>query len=859
MREKLVLVDGNSLMHRAFHALPLLDAGDGVYTNAVFGFLSMLLKVIKEEAPHCLAVAFDLHGPTFRHEEYPEYKAGRPPTARELAPQFDVLREILDAMHISRVSMPGFEADDLLGTLSRAGEEAGMQVLLVTGDRDAFQLAGPHTTVLYTRRGITDTLRVDPDYLMQTYGLTPDQMIDLKGLMGDASDNIPGIPGVGEKTALKLLTQYGSLEAVLSRGALEAKGKLKERLTTYADQAVFSRRIATIHRDAPVPFDKEAFALGELTDGIPTLERYKLRALIARLGALSPEPSAESPAGAEEGPAPHTLWQTPREIEGMEALNAWAAKLPPDADLALAPYSCATPKGQQIEILQGDDLLSPGIRESDILTAFAGHIAGKGLKVVCDLKGLLHALPAGLVPGGTFFDTALAAYALDAGKKSYRLDAVLEDAGLVPEGGRGAAASLWALSLRQKKALEETGARRLYEEIEIPLVSTLYRMEQAGFTVDAGTLRELGVFYDGQIDGAQARIYELAGHNFNLNSPKQLGQVLFDELGLPGKKNRSTAADVLEGLADDFEIARQVLAYRRFFKLKSTYIDALLRLQGADGRIHTSFDQTATATGRISSNEPNLQNIPLRTAEGREIRRAFVAEEGCLLVDADYSQIELRVMAHFSDDAALKQAFLQDADIHLQTAAQVYDVPLERVSGEMRSAAKAVNFGIIYGISSFGLARNIGVSVGEASNFIRRYLTRYPGVKRFMDDQVALGKTQGYVSTLFGRRRYLPELSSPNFNTRSFGERAAMNSPIQGTAADIIKLAMIRVDRALQEANLKARLILQVHDELIVEAPEAEVPRAAEILQREMEQAAQLRVPLKVELGIGRDWHACKA
>ncbi|MEG0144434.1 MAG: DNA polymerase I [Clostridia bacterium] len=867
MAGKMVLVDGNSLMHRAFHALPLLTGGDGVYTNAVYGFCSMLFKVLKEETPDMLAVAFDLHGPTFRHEAYEAYKAGRSPTPEELRPQFALLKELLAAMSVKIVSVPRYEADDMLGTLSKKCEEMGTQVLLITGDRDAFQLAGEHTSILYTKRGISDTERVTPAYLMEKYALTPDQMIDLKGLMGDASDNIPGIPGVGEKTALKLLQKYGSLEQTLKRGADEEKGKLREKLIEFADQARFSKYLATVERNAPIECDLPEFRIHDLAGGLPIMEKYGLKTLAQRLLALP-----DTLTGAQRSEVERVLpigagiaWQPVAPVLSPAELSAWARAQDASRAVAIAVTAerlqVATQGGQQAEIaLGGGDLFAPGVTQADALGALKELLCGSGEKILCGLKSMLSQI-APILPAEPVYDAMLAAYAIDPQAPGYTLDALLEQAGIAQ--GQTRAAALFDLAHGQKEKMRLDQVEKLYEEIELPLAYALFDMEQAGFSVDEQVLKELGGAYTARLAQLTARIYELAGAPFNLNSPKQLGDVLFGTLGLPGGKKTargySTTADALDAIADQHEIVPLILDYRKYFKLNSTYVEALLRLRGSDGRIHTSFDQVATATGRISSNEPNLQNIPVRTPEGREIRRAFVARPGWTLVDADYSQIELRVLAHMSGDATLMDAFQSGQDVHRRTAAEVYGVPLEQVSGAMRSAAKAVNFGIVYGISEFGLANNIGVSRREASEFIARYFARYPGVKRYMDEMVALGKAQGYVTTMFGRRRYLKELQSDNHNTRAFGERVAMNSPIQGSAADIIKIAMIRTDKMLRAQGLKARLILQVHDELIVEAPIEERAQVEKLLLEAMEGAAKLSIPLKADLSTGGNWHECKS
>jgi DNA polymerase-1 len=859
MPEKLVLVDGNSLMYRAYHALPPLDNGEGVPTNAVYGFLSMLLKALADEKPVYCAVAFDPHGPTFRHADFEAYKGDRPPTPDDLRPQFPIARELLGAMGIEIMCVERYEADDLLGTLSKKAEEAGLESVLITGDRDSFQLVSPMTSVLYTKRGISDTVRVTPEYILETYGVTPVQLIDMKGLMGDTSDNIPGVPGVGEKTASKLVAQYGSLEKVLETAPEAQKGKLRERLMEYADQARLSKKLATIERDMPVKVDLKKFRLGELTGALPGLEAYKLKSLIPRLKQFQPAGAAAA-APAQEADAPKP-WREIKQFDDLGALNAWASGNARNA-AALAEgeaLSVALQGGERATVVTGGDLLNAGLDALDALIALKPILESGEEKILPDVKAFLGEIaPLGIQLNGPAFDARLAGYVLDSSRKKY----ALQD--LTAEGGYDAhpASALYDLARAQKAQLEEAGMTRLYHDIELPLTRTLYDMEREGFLVDREELKRLGASYAGRIADLTEKIHGYAGYPVNINSTKQLGELLFDRLGLSaGRKTSrgySTDADTLENLYEAHPIVPLILEHRKYQKLNGTYIEGLLKQQGPDGRIHTSFDQTVAATGRISSVDPNLQNIPVRSELGREIRKAFVARPGWMLVDADYSQIELRVLAHMSDDPVMIDAFLKDQDIHRRTAAEVYGVPLDQVTGAMRSAAKAVNFGIVYGISDFGLARNIGVSRKQAAEFIERYLTRYAGIKRFMDASVAQGKLQGYVTTLFGRRRYLPELASANYNIRSFGERAAMNSPIQGTAADIIKLAMVEAHRALTSENLKARLILQVHDELIVESPPEEIDRASALLKGAMEGVASMSVPLKVDLCVGRDWNACK-
>ena len=860
MPEKLILVDGNSLMYRAYHALPPLDNGEGVPTNAVYGFLSMLLKALADEKPGYCAVAFDPHGPTFRHADYEAYKGDRPPTPDDLRPQFPIAKELLQAMGIKIMSVERFEADDLLGTLSKKAEQAGLESVLITGDRDAFQLSGPLTSILYTKRGITDTVRVTPEYIMETYGVTPVQLIDMKGLMGDTSDNIPGVPGVGEKTASKLIAQYGSLEKVLETAPEEQKGKLRERLMEYSDQARLSKKLATIERDMPVEVDFSEFRLGSLAGVLPGLEAYKLKSLIPRFKQFSAPQALAAEEAAQEAAAP-APWRAVKQFDAAEALSDWA-KANASCAAALATediLSVACMSGERADIKTGGDLLNAGLDEGDALIALKPILESKEEKILPDVKAFLgEAGRLGIQLNGPAFDARLAGYVLDSSRKKYTLSALTEGGSY----DKHAASALMELSRAQKAQLEETGMAKLYHEIELPLSRTLFDMEREGFLVDREELARLGASYTAQIAELTEKIHAYAGYPVNINSTKQLGELLFDKLGLnAGRKTTrgySTDAETLENLYDAHPVVPLILEHRKYQKLNGTYIEGLMRQHGPDGRIHTSFDQTAAATGRISSVDPNLQNIPVRSELGREIRKAFVARPGWMLVDADYSQIELRVLAHMSDDPVMIDAFLKDQDIHRRTAAEVSGIPLDQVTGAMRSAAKAINFGIVYGISDFGLARNIGVSRKQAAEFIERYLTRYAGIKRFMDSSVAQGKLQGYVTTLFGRRRYLPEISSANYNVRSFGERAAMNSPIQGTAADIIKLAMVETHRALTRENLKAKLILQVHDELIVESPPEEIDRVSALLRGAMEGVAEMRVPLKVDLNVGRDWNACK-
>lgn len=845
-----VIIDGNSLMHRAFHALPPLSNADGVYTNAVFGFLSMLFKVVGDEQPRYLAVAFDLHGPTFRHKDYSEYKAGRKPTAPELRPQFDLVRECLEKMGVKILTCPTFEADDILGTFARRCEEAGIPALLVTGDRDSMQLVTKTSNVLYTRRGVSDVVRYTPEKVLEDFGVTPAQIPDLKGLMGDASDNIPGIPGIGEKTAIKLLSAYGTLENALDHAEADLKGKQREKMIDGRMSGLMSKKIATITRYVPLDdVTLEDCRLGDMRGVLPLFEQLGLKTLTVRLLQLSGLRAEENAPAA-----PQIAWQDERQLLSEAEISTFISALPTDARTALLmredSVSLAAENGAQALIPYAQGLLGGGLDPLCAAKALAPLLTGARPLILWNAKRLKTEFASwGLPVTAVFDDDQIMQYLLAPQNGKYE----------APEN----AAALLQQTLSDERALDEQEMTKLYCEIELPLLSTLYDMERDGFLVDCDELNRLGAQYDQQIAELKDEIFSLCGvAPFNLNSPQQLGSVLFDTLGLPAKKKTargySTDAETLNELAELHPAVDKILLYRQVAKLKSTYIDGLLRLKGRDGRIHTWFDQTIAATGRISSSEPNLQNIPVRTPMGREIRRAFIAPAGSVLVDADYSQIELRLLAHLSGDEAMCEAFTLGQDIHARTAAEVYGVPLDEVTPQMRSSAKAVNFGIVYGISDFGLASNLHISRKEAAEFISRYFARYPAIHRFMDACVSQGKAEGYSVTMYGRRRPLPELSSPNYNRRQFGERAAMNTPVQGAAADIIKIAMNAVHDELKASGLTAKLILQVHDELIVEAPEEEREQVETLLRRCMENAASLRVPLIADVHSGRSWYDTK-
>ncbi len=871
-KDTFLIVDGNSLMHRAFHALPLMDA-DGIYTNAIYGFLNMLLKVIKEEDVRYIAVCFDEHGPTFRHTAYPDYKAGRSATPDELRQQFRTIRELLTDMGIHWYTLMGWEADDLLGTLSLKAEEA-VRPLLLTGDRDALQLVDGKTELMFTRKGISETILFTPARVHEEYGFGPEQVTDWKGLAGDSSDNIPGIPGIGDKTAVKLLQKYGTLENILASTDQE-KGKLREKLETWPDQARMCKELATIHRDAPVDFRLADCKLPDLKAAIPALKKLRLNALVKRISADTSNsefriPNSELSEAADVAPLTLRAFADFTNVDTADGLSAWLndlteAAYPIAIHMGDISMSIAAQDGSCCMVNLGGDLLMPGLEPVEVLTSLAPVLCAHPA-IVHDGKRLWHQLAKAKLPLPEKYDwdTMLGAYLINPQEKSYTYAALR---GELPDDARG----VLSLAMWQKRKIAADQMLHLMQNVEMPLSRVLFNMEMDGFTVDTAFLKTLGERYTVQIEEAKSAVFKACAESlggsvkpFNLNSTQQLGEVLFDQLGLPhGKKTArgySTSAEVLENLRDIApEIIDPLLRYRQLTKLNSTYIEGLLRLtEAGTGRVHSTFDQVATATGRISSSEPNLQNIPVRTEEGREIRQAFLPRNGWVLLDADYSQIELRLMAHFSGDEAMLDAFRTGQDVHARTASEIFDVPLDEVDSTLRSRAKAVNFGIIYGISGFGLARNTGVSQQEAKSFISRYFAKYPGVKRFMDTAVEDGQQNGYALTLMGRRRYLPELTASNAMVREFGKRAAMNTPVQGTAADIIKLAMVRVDEALRREGLQSRLILQVHDELLLECPPEEVETAARILQQAMEGVISLSVPLSAEVHQGANWAEAK-
>ena len=884
---KLMVLDGNSIINRAFYGVKPLTTRDGLYTNAIFGFLNMLQRFVDEEQPEALCVAFDRKEPTFRHEADANYKATRKGMPEELAQQMPVMKQVLCAMSIPCYEMVGYEADDLLGTISRRCEKRGWECVIVTGDRDSLQLITDRTRVklVTSRMGQTSTTDMTPALFREQYGFDPIHMIDLKALMGDSSDNIPGVPGIGEKTATALVQRYGSIDALYAAMPdVEAKPAALRKLAEGEESARRSYWLATIVTDAPLEFDPEDALRQpyrpELYDLFMKLEFTKLiKKYDLTPAAPTPEPAAvhdedysvmiEVPQTDDDAARLLAQWRSvPRvTVYGLDDLRALAVECEIDDRHGLTVIL-------RPDRFDGDwDALLRGLFSADIP------------KVAHDVKDMTYALlERGLPADGFLFDTALAAYLLDATAGGYDLqrlfvaycgaelpapvhlardafaplsDTATEEAALCSY--TSAVSALYEI-LPDK--LEELNLTALLHEMELPLCRVLAEMELAGFRIDECALAQFGIDLHERIVKLEQSIYDMAGEKFNINSPRQLGILLFDKLQLPhGKKTKtgwSTNAEVLEKLRYEAPIVSSVLEYRQYTKLKSTYADGLLRAVSPDSRVRTRFQMTATATGRLSSTEPNLQNIPTRTPLGSEIRRLFVAEDGNVLVDADYSQIELRLLAHMAGDEAMQQAFLSGADFHTVTAAKVFHVPEAEVTHEMRSRAKAVNFGIVYGMSAFSLSQDIHVTVAEAKDYMERYFATYPGVKQYMTDIVALAKEQGYVETLYHRRRALPEIRSSNFIQRSFGERVALNMPIQGTAADVMKLAMIRVYDRLWRENLQAKLIMQVHDELIVECPEAERETVETLLRQEMEQVAALSVPLIAEAHSGKNWLEAK-
>ena len=902
----LAVIDGNSLLHRAFHALPVtMTAPDGRPTNAAYGFVSMLLKLTESFWPDTVIVAFDKGRPAFRTEALERYKIHRPPTPDELRPQFGIVKELLGAMNVPVVECEGWEGDDLLGTFAERGEAIGMRVLLFTADKDAYQLVTDRVSVVSTKTGITDIVVYDPAAVEARLGVRPDQVADYLGLKGDTSDNIPGVPGIGPKTASKLIQEYGSLDAVLEH-ADEIKGKVGENLRANMDEARVSRTVATIRRDVPVECDMELNQWGAI-DGdavVRVFNDYRMVSLVERVLALGRkhsrrEAGIEEPDGSSAVGVPDTgvpaEWADVESPPVCESTVLWPLLT---GEPAAAALQAALASGATVAAVAGEtgDSLFP-VDElafalpQGVVALVEADAAGPALRaalasatlVAPDLKALVQRYaPAGdkdshLVvfaeswdPARTF-DISVAAYVWESNRSAYDVSTLYGELLGTPlpacddprEDTAAHAQGALAVASVLRERLERDGGWSCYEDIELPLIPVLARMEDVGLGVDTEVLADLAAELGVRIEAIRAEIFELAGTEFTIDSPKQLGEILFDKMGLPSgrrtKTGYSTDAQVLGGLAPSYPIAAKVIEYREMTKLKSTYIDALPRLLGEDGRLHTTFNQTVAATGRLSSSNPNLQNIPVRTELGRRIRAAFVpAARDDVIVAADYSQIELRILAHVSRDPGLIDAFTSGRDFHTETAARVFGLDREHVDAEHRRRAKAVNFGIVYGISSHGLSESLGIGRAEAQEMIDRYFAAYPQVRSYLDETVAEAHRTGFAVTLYGRRRPIPELRSGNYNLRSFGERTAMNHPMQGTAADIMKLAMIEVDRRLVAEGFVARMVLQVHDELVFESPRDEIERLSAMVHEAMEGVATLAVPLDASISWGEDWATAK-
>ena len=844
---KLLILDGNSVINRAFFGVKPLTTREGLYTHAIFGFLNILEKMEKEEQPEAIAVAFDLHGPTFRHLKYDGYKANRHGMPEELAMQMPVMKDVLRAMNIPIYECQGWEADDIIGTVGKICASNDWECVIVTGDRDSLQLIDEHVHVklVVSKPGQTTATLYTEEVFREEYGFEPKRLIDLKALMGDSSDNIPGVAGVGPKTAKDLLLKFGTLDGVYENlNDSSIRPKLREKLLADREKAYLSYDLATIRPEAPIEFEPmdavvrpynrpELYKLFQKLEFVRLIDKYGLRGAVSEIAEISV--SVQKPQ------------KLPRAEAMPEDVTVCAVYVAEDGSLGLAWDSgvCSmTPMEVQ---MSGLDLSQKQL-------------------VLHDSKTAMHQLEEmGISFGSCQFDTALAAYDLNPSQSDYPVSKLATNfLGVSVEDSDAAscAEAVWNLCAPLSEELEKNGMASLYRDIELPLCQVLYRMEKRGILIDRQQLVQFGEMLSQRIADCEQVIFSYSEERFNINSTKQLGELLFEKLGLPPVKKTktgySTNAEVLEKLKNKHPIIPAIMDYRMLTKLKSTYADGLIKEIREDGRIHTTFQNLVTATGRLSSTEPNLQNIPVRTDLGAEIRKMFVPRDGCVLVDADYSQIELRVLAHIADDTVMQQAFCSGADIHTTTAAQVFGVAMEEVTSLQRRHAKAVNFGIVYGISEFSLADDIGVSRYEARDYIDSYLTNYQGVRKYMKQVVEDAKAIGYTQTLYGRRRYIPELKSSNFNVRSGAERIALNTPIQGTAADLIKLAMLRVEQALNDRYPEARLLLQVHDELIVECPEAIAPQVAELISSRMQTVAELKVPLTAEAKYGKSWYEAK-
>lgn len=865
--KKLILIDGNSMAFRAFYGLPLLSNQSGLHTNAIFGYARLLEKLIEEEAPTHFLVAFDAGKSTFRHKQYEEYKGGRQKTPPELGEQFAPIRRLIDAYGIKRYEVEEYEADDIIGTLSRKADEAGFQTIIITGDKDLTQLASENTVIHYTKKGISDIDRYTPEFIDEIYGLKPEQIIDLKGLMGDKSDNIPGVPGVGEKTALKLLSEHGSVEAVLENLEGVKGKKLKENLTEHKEDALMSKSLATIYREVPLEFDMDAlaFANENQEEKYAIFKELEFESLLKNMEASETEDKKEFTS------------------ERVDILDALGPVVSFHLEVRADNYLIHRP--EDIAITDGESTFISRVEDVD-RTALEQFLRSRETINVYDIKrqmGLLKHLDIHFEDFDT--DIMLGSFLLDPSKKIIDVAETVGQFNINIDNddfhygkGRNAKQPIGeehdkflsdkVMAVHQVEPLMEESLKEdemydLWKDLEIPLAKVLSGMEYRGITVDASRLKDMESEIKTRLDEIEGKIYELAGEEFNINSPKQLGVVLFEKLGLPvikkTKTGYSTAVDVLEELQSRHEIVSYLLDYRSLSKLQSTYVIGLQGEIKEDSRIHTRFNQTLAQTGRLSSVEPNLQNIPIRIDEGRKIRKAFVPKDDShVLLALDYSQIELRVLAHITGDETMTSAFTSDTDIHTKTAMEVFGVEREDVTSDMRRNAKAVNFGIVYGISDYGLSQNLGITRKEAKTFIDNYLDSFPEVKMFMKSIIQDAKRDGYVKTLLNRRRYIPDIQSRNFNAKSFAERTAMNSPIQGSAADIIKLAMVKYEQSEEVQKFNAELLLQIHDELIFDIPKEEVEAFIPVIKDIMENAIALSVPLKVDYGYGSDWYEVK-
>ena len=879
MDNKLVLIDGHSILNRAFYGVPDLTNSEGLHTNAVYGFLNIMFRILEEEQADHLAVAFDLKEPTFRHKMYEEYKGNRKPMPEELAQQVPLMMEVLKAMGIPIMTLEGYEADDVLGTLAKKNAANGVEVSVVSGDRDLLQLSDTHIKIRIpkTNRNGTEVRDYYPEDVKREYQVTPAEFIDVKALMGDASDNIPGVPSIGEKTATNLIVSYGSIENAYAHLEEIKPPRARKALEEHYDMAQMSKTLATICIDCPIEFSYPDMEIGSLytQEAYEYMKRLEFKSILARFDANI----MKKPVMEEQFVMIRDLGQAEAVFQKAETEEILGFKLAVETDGV---------KGLALCFGESDIY---GIAAGGFLTG--SYLAERMSRLILGCKkaatlNLKSQLPwLSVEDESPAMDVEVAGYLLNPLKDTYDYDDIARDylgitvpskMDLLGKTSLGTALEeeektaeiclcymgyiAWKGAAILQEKLEECGMWNLFTEMEMPLIYSLYHMERSGIRVEKETLKTYGDRLKVELEQMEREIYSLAGETFNINSPKQLGEVLFDHMKLPhGKKTKtgySTAADVLEKLAPEYAIVRKILDYRQYAKLNSTYAQGLYGFIQEDGRIHGTFNQTITATGRISSTEPNLQNIPVRMELGREIRKVFVPEEGYTFVDADYSQIELRILAHMSEDERLIGAYREAQDIHAITASQVFHIPLGEVTPLQRRNAKAVNFGIVYGISAFGLSEDLSISRKEAEEYIDKYFETYPGVKAFLDRQVEEGKEKGFVVTLFGRRRPIPELKSANFMQRSFGERVAMNSPIQGTAADIMKLAMIAVDRELRKRNLKSKIVLQVHDELLVETWKPEITEVEEILEKKMREAADLRVALEVEAHSGGSWYDAK-